>query len=1246
MGWFKKYRNRVGLPEAKVELLLKSLANLESYGADLRDDVVRYLLDDENEAVLEEVAGKENVAHALGLICGSQHFLAKPKFSWEEFLETIEQVDPGFYLRLAKLFEAAARKLPPDRFFCQPLFDGALWLEILLQEATRTAARSWSSHQPKCALNGAFIESLLGRDGRSVKPFVTAPFRELPGPRWNQSQARWMVLRIGMLGETFAAHRDLVAQFLCEGKAEQRLIALENLAVSQTPAEPFLAELVGCATDSSKQLREMAEGLLKAAAQAAQPLIEELAQRGDRTQREHAVRLLGRLGKATALPFLESLDATETSRPVREAIAATLQDARAGVAVVAGDQLVPPPRQPLPLQPPVTPALRAVLESLFAQYADYAAEHNAKLANPAQQKYIHPRTQLPALPSGALDRLCGQIEHGQVEQGRLSDTVAHCVRRRQSAGKGSLQAFLEHPDCELIHATRLLAALGLIGNPGDWHRALYYWGGHALDDFRRSHVPRITLDDVAEAVESLGLTVDAVIYTALTGYQRAFDWEPEAVWPFFIRHLPKLEQALEPAAGDWHSRWERVAEFKGTLRILAKFPQVPPALVGRLWDLALGTSKEQRAPAQKVAMKLPDVQERLALALTSGNYQTRLIAAEWLGRLGDRRAVEPLDRAARKEKQDAALDEILTALEKLGQPIEPYLDRAKLAADAAKGLKKGRPEALNWFPWDKLPKVHWQDTGEEVPTQIVEWLLVQNFKLKSAEPGPLLVRYCAMLQPDEREELGNFVLRAWLEQDLKRKYTDAECRAGAQQHAAQWWPRYQQWIQQYQQRGQAVPVIAQKTQQQLEEDHYRNLQREVGSAAAEKGLLAVAGACGSEAAVAPVQKYLKDWYGYRPAQCKALIAMLSGIDRPSAIQYLLSISNRFRTKGIREEAERYVSILAARKGWTLDELADRTMPTAGFDEDGRLELNFGPRQFVARVNPSLEVALADGEGKVLKALPAPRKDDDEELAKAAKKSFSAAKAELKKFSSLQAMRLYEAMCTERTWSVADWRTYLVGHPLLKFLCQRLVWSAQDGGAAIQTFRPLDDGSLTDAADNEVQLSASAKIRAAHGCQLPLAAATAWPKHLADYDVSPLFTQFGRPTYDLPAERRRETAIGDFQGHMVEAFKLRGMATKAGYTRGPTGDGGWFHTYEKFFPGISLKVHLEFSGNGLPEENRSVALVKLSFETTADKAEDSEPAAELRLGDVPAVLLTECYNDLAAIAAAGSGFDAEWEKKVY
>ncbi|MCI0357203.1 MAG: DUF4132 domain-containing protein, partial [Planctomycetaceae bacterium] len=859
--------------------------------------------------------------------------------------------------------------------------------------------------------------------------------------------------------------------------------------------------------------------------------------------------------------------------------------------------------------------------------------------------YFYPNHVLPIVAAQQIGQVCVALEKGGQIGGMLSRSLkdSHYVG---GESRPPMRALMEHPDCRLIHAVRFLAMAGAISATQGWYSGIQWPAAAALDLHRSSHAPAFTLLDLAEAVRSLGLSDGIILDHALESYVGAFEWEWDAVWPYYYEKLNELEQIVCPThSADWSTRYRDERRRDAALRLLAKFSQVPPPLVAKLWELAIGAGKIDRQKTQPICAKLPDLQERLALALASGNAQTRQVAAEWLGRLGDQRAVAPLTAAAKQEKQDAAIDAMLTALEKLGQSVEPFLDRDKLQVDAVKNLKKGTPPALGWFPWSTLPKVHWQDSGQPVPAETVSWLIVQSNKLKNPEAGSLLRRYCDKLRPADREELGSFVLSAWLNQDLLRKYSDAECRKRAQQQAPQQWQMYQQSLAWYQQNNHPVPASFPKSQQECEQSLFQQFQREVGSAVAEKGILAIASACCGDAAVAPVQKYLKEWYGHRAAQCKALIAMLAGIDRPLAIQYLLSIANRFRTKGIREEAEKYVHLLAERKGWTLDELADRTMPSCGFDDDGKLELSYGPRSFVAKVNAELEISLYDSDGKPLKKLPDPRKDDDEEQAKAAKKAFSAAKNELKKFVDLTTTRLYEAMCTQRTWPAADWRMYLLDHPLARFLCQRLVWAVIEGDVATLTFRPLDDGTLTGAGDQSVMLPNAAKIRIAHTCSVPGEVAQAWARHLADYEVAPLFVQFGRQPYELPESKRRQTEVKDFEGHMVEAFQLRGLATKFGYTRGQAEDGGWFYEYQKSFPGLGLEVHLGFTGNGLPEENRKVALTSLSF---AHKSNDNAAAymapRGVALADIPAVLLTECIGDVRAIAAAGSGFDPEWEKK--
>jgi hypothetical protein len=382
----------------------------------------------------------------------------------------------------------------------------------------------------------------------------------------------------------------------------------------------------------------------------------------------------------------------------------------------------------------------------------------------------------------------------------------------------------------------------------------------------------------------------------------------------------------------------------------------------------------------------------------------------------------------------------------------------------------------------------------------------------------------------------------------------------------------------------------------------------------------------------------------RAAQCRALLQMLVWVEHKTATQLLLAVGSRFRTKSIQEEANKQATALAERKGWTVAELADRTIPSAGLDDDGVLVLDFGPRQFTAKLNEDLEFVLTDPDGKPIKSLPEPRKDDDEAKATETKKFYSAAKKELKSVVGLQRDRLYEAMCTQRTWPFEDWNTYLNRHPIARHHCQRLVWAIVREDKVVNLFRPLADGSLTDVNDDPLTIKPDESIRLAHECQIKPEESQAWRNHFKDYEIEPLFEQFGRPNFDLPEERKQEDELADFRGHLVETFKLRGRATKLGYTRGQAQDGGWFFDYQKRFPTLGINAVLEFTGNGMPEENRTVALTSFHFDRVSPDGGGAQGDAKMTLGEVPPVLLTECWNDIRQIAAEGPGFDPDWEKK--
>ncbi len=118
-----------------------------------------------------------------------------------------------------------------------------------------------------------------------------------------------------------------------------------------------------------------------------------------------------------------------------------------------------------------------------------------------------------------------------------------------------------------------------------------------------------------------------------------------------------------------------------------------------------------------------------------------------------------------------------------------------------------------------------------------------------------------------------------------------------------------------------------------------------------------------------------------------------GLGGSTCLSSIADGGKRFRPATIQEEARRLSLAVAKRKNWTLEQMADRGIPSAGLDDKGELRLSYGTRNFVARLNAHLEFVVTDGAGKSLKALPAVRKSDDETQASESRQEFSTARKE-------------------------------------------------------------------------------------------------------------------------------------------------------------------------------------------------------------------------------------------------------------
>lgn len=590
-----------------------------------------------------------------------------------------------------------------------------------------------------------------------------------------------------------------------------------------------------------------------------------------------------------------------------------------------------------------------------------------------------------------------------------------------------------------------------------------------------------------------------------------------------------------------------------------------------IMEASLASHWELRAVAQPGLATVDGAFSWAVKQLGKGSADRRAHAAALVARLGEDGAAEALIARLAKEKIDRVRVALLEGLERLGRDVAEVLDRDAVVAETmAMAKKKGsRPKGLDV---EALPVLRWSD-GSDVPLELVDAWVATSHKRKKPVPTPMLTVLARGLEPTSAAAFALALFRFWVVLDN----TDTDPYWGHQK----------------------------------------------GTATADKGLFAVVGALGDDTIVDEVRAYVTAHYGWRSAQCKAMLAMLAHMQSDRAIQYLLEVAARFRTRGIQLAAKVEVSKLAERRGWSFDVLADRTLGEAGLSDEPLVYVDAegAPvRSFRLQLSEELALVVVDETGVVSKGLPKARVGEEVASEKGAKRRLTAARKELRHFVKVQTGRLREAMLRQRSWSPEVWRIY-VGHPVAGHLARRLLWRVGE-----VVFRLEEDGSLVDVDDEPVHLSDDDEVQLAHPLVAGAGEGARWARHLADFEVLPLFPQLERPVWRVEDPKAQTIPCGA----RGSAFTLRSTARRLGYELSSAGDGGTIHALERDHPGLDLSVELHVEGLRHPIEDVPVTLSHALF---------VRRGSVVPVGRVPAVLASEVHADLEELAAALIGASA-------
>lgn len=712
---------------------------------------------------------------------------------------------------------------------------------------------------------------------------------------------------------------------------------------------------------------------------------------------------------------------------------------------------------------------------------------------------------------------------------------------------------------------------------------------------------------------------------ALLSYQRSYNWYTEsvlsaikslpreAVWPCLATNMDVLDEALGLKATEKPITPDRALEA------LELLPRIPQRYFAKLLDIAVSEKRPLRRQAVALLSDGRDLVARIEGLLDDKRQQVRSNAAIWLADIRSTVSEKMLRTRLKKEKSDPVRAALIESLQRLGADLTDVIGPAVLITEAEAAHAKAAPSLPEWLVANGLPAPHFRD-GATVPPPVVRHWLALAIRLKDPSASGQFGIYLDQLLPDDARSFSNWILDSWVAYDTKSSTLEeatAYALANYQQHYS-WMYGGQQTPRR---RDELIAHIVREKTGEL-----------INSGSETKGVLALACRADPVFAANRVRWFLKK-HGRRSNQAMALLEMLAGIGQPGTLQVVIAASARLKQKSTQARAAEIAARYAEDRGWSFDELADRTVPSAGFDDDGILDLPCGEdeKPYTARLDAMLAIHLFNPEGKAMKSLPA----GDDEATKESRKALSAARKELTQIIELQGTRLFEAMCVERTWPVADWRLAFHEHPVMRRLIERLVWQGLNPeDQPLGLFRPTQEGDFTDAADAAVDMDSFAKLRLAHGALTDEDSNRAWTKHLEDYEITPFLAQFDTLRAPLSAEQREAESIVDRQGWRADSLTFRGVAEKRGYER-VIRDGGGCNEYEKKFSSHGISATIFHTGSHAIDENNPVALKELRFSKQGHRG-------DYRLKDVPPVMLAECWADYHAVATKGA-FDPDWEK---
>ncbi|MFQ0992069.1 HEAT repeat domain-containing protein, partial [Gilliamella apicola] len=542
------------------------------------------------------------------------------------------------------------------------------------------------------------------------------------------------------------------------------------------------------ALNSFKQVSQLAiEMLFNLPHELIQPQLQHFLTSGAAKERAHAAILLSRIILEPTI-LLQAL-ANETNKTVIATIKIALLKLETSNTVKQQANLIIPDFEPL-VDTPLPITARDILQQNFDEHLieckklmENELERNRE--NNTSWDYEKKRYKLlQTVTSKSLDIIFDYL-NGKIDYLTLFKKLDKKIDFSFLATKDRLSNLSEFSLYHLFRMTLLIE---------DRHDYYYFQNVYTKYDI----VKNFDLRQVADVLLKINIIPDvkykiARVFLSSDYFHNIYENEPYKLWAFFAENEFLIDEALGLAPQQTSYFINKAYPIK----ILQMFSTIPAKYVAYLFELALNESKytqeqlyfilrqirdidnQVRYAAQDALRQLPNIHIQVEQALSSPKQKVRIAAANWLAELGQKSSINALNAALKNEKCKTVQAAILVALEKMGEDISQHLTPKKLLADAQQGLKGKIPAGLDWFDFNLIPTLTWQN-GDKVDSLIIEWWICLAFKLKDPI-NPLLTIYNRLLSTQSQQQLGEFILQSFIKQDTRTPtLEEAEAKASAE----------------------------------------------------------------------------------------------------------------------------------------------------------------------------------------------------------------------------------------------------------------------------------------------------------------------------------------------------------------------------------------------------------------------------------------------------------------------------------